>query len=284
MKKFIYLTLSTLLLMSCGSSSSDYKRMKMENDSLKLENLKMTAEMEDFLSMIDEIQSDFDEIKVLENYVNTQTSVGSEMTKTVREKLNADVTIIKDVLAKNKEQIEKLKVQLRNSNLKSDQFQKVIDRLSAELDEKVEMIAKLQQELAKRDIVISALDEAVLSLSRDLSDLSKEAKTQQKVINIQDRELNTAFYCFGTSRELKDEKIVSGKNVLPNGFNKGYFTAIDVREVTELSLFCKKAKVLTKHPIESYELVKDTNKQLVLKIKDINSFWSIGKYLVVEVD
>ena len=284
MKKVIYLSLSVLLMVSCGKHSSEYKKLQMENDSLRLENTKMSSEVDEFLSTINEVQSNFDEIKAAENFMNTQAAMGGEMNKTTREKLSDDMALLKDVLSKNKAQIEKLKTQLQNSNTKSAQFQKTIDRLSAELDEKVAMITDLQQELAKRNITIAALDETVLSLSRDVSDLSKESKTQQKVINIQDKELNTAYYCFGTMRELKDQKIVSGVTVLPNGFNKDYFMAIDVREVKEIPLFAKKARVLTKHPAGSYELVKDAQKQLILKIKDVNNFWSISKYLVVEVN
>ena len=284
MKKIIYLSLCLFLLASCGKNSSDYKKLQKEHEALRIENAKMTVEIDETLSLINEISEDFDKIKNAENYVSIQTAANGEVTKSARQKLTEDMTLIKEVLSKNKEQIEKLKSQLQNSSIKSTQLQKTIDRLSAELDEKVTLIAELQKQLARKNVAIEALDEAVLSLSRDVWDLSRESKTQQKVIDIQEKELNTAYYCFGTTRELKDQKIVSGRDVLPNGFNKEYFMEVDIREVKEIPLFAKKAKILTNHPAGSYELVKDNEKKLVLKIKDVNNFWSIGRYLVIEVN
>ena len=284
MKKIIYVSLCVLLLASCGQYSSEYKKLQKENEELRLENVKITTEMDESLSLINEISADFDRIKNAENFVSMQTAANGEVAKSTRVKLSEDMKLINEVLSKNKEQIEKLKKQLEGGNIKSNELRKTIERLSMELDEKVTLIAELQKQLAKKNVAIEALDEAVLALSGDLADISKESKTQQKVINIQEKELNAAYYCFGTTRELKDQKIVSGRDVLPNGFNKEYFMEIDIREVKEIPLYAKKAKVLTNHPAGSYELATDAEKKLVLKIKDINNFWSIGRYLVVEVN
>jgi len=284
MKKFIYLSLSLFLLASCGQYSSEYKKLQKENEELRLENSKITSEMDESLALINEISEEFDRIRTAENYVNMQTNASGEVSKSARQKISEDMALISEVLSKNKEQIEKLKNQLKNSSLRSTQLEKTVERLSAELDEKVALIADLQEQLAKKNIAIAALDQAVHSLSRDVSDLSKETKTQQTVINIQEKELNAAYYCFGTTRELKDQNIVSGRTVLPTGFNKDYFMEIDIRKVKEIPLYAKKAKLLTTHPSNSYELVKDENKKMVLKINDINNFWSVSRYLVLEVN
>ena len=67
-------------------------------------------------------------------------------------------------------------------------------------------------------------------------------KKQIRDINhrqITDKQLHTAYYCFGTAKELKDQKILSGgglfakSKVLQSGFNKDYFISIDIREVKE---------------------------------------------------
>ena len=284
MKKLIYLSLALLLMASCGQYSSEYKKLQKENEELRLQNTRITTEMDESLSLINEISADFDRIKSAENYVSMQTATNGEVSKSARQKLSDDMTLIKEVLSKNKEQIEKLKKQIESGSIKSKELQKTIERLATELDEKVMLIAELQKQLAKKNVAIEALDQAVLSLSRDVYDLSKEAQTQQKVIGIQEKELNAAYYCFGTTRELKDQKIVSGRNVLADGFNKDYFMEIDIREVKEIPLYAKKAEILTNHPAGSYELIKDDQKKLILKIKDVNNFWSVGRYLVIEVN
>lgn len=67
----------------------------------------------------------------------------------------------------------------------------------------------------------------------------------------------------------------------PN-FNKDYFTQIDIRTDKEIKLYSSKAELLTTHP-GSFELVKDAKEQLVLKITNPNQFWSVSRYLVIQV-
>jgi hypothetical protein len=127
------------------------------------------------------------------------------------------------------------------------------------------------------------------SLTEDVESLSATTASQSEKLHAQDKALNTAYYCFGTSKELKDQKILSGggvfakSKVLQSGFNKDYFITIDIREVTEIPLFSAKAKLKSNHPQGSYQLDKDEDGNLTLKITDVKQFWSLGKYLVIEV-
>ena len=68
-----------------------------------------------------------------------------------------------------------------------------------------------------------------------------------------------------------------------DGFNKNYFLEADSRSLTEISLYSKKAKLLTNHPASSYVLEK-VNEFLVLKITNPVKFWEISRYLVIEVN
>ena len=60
--------------------------------------------------------------------------------------------------------------------------------------------------------------------------------------------------------------------------------AIDIRKVTEIPLFAKKAKLKTNHPDGTYEFVKDEDGNLTFKITNPKEFWSISKFLVIEVN
>ena len=109
-----------------------------------------------------------------------------------------------------------------------------------------------------------------------------EAKAQ--TVAVQDKALNTAWYVFGTKSELKDQKILQRGDVLKNNeFNKDYFTEIDIRKDKEVKLYSKRAELLTTHPEGSYEFVKDDKGQLTLKITNPNTFWSVSRYLVIQV-
>ena len=182
-----------------------------------------------------------------------------------------------------------LEDKLKKSGIQSAALRKTISRLSSELDQKATMIVALQEDLAKKNVRIQELDEMVSSLNEDVENLATTAAVQSEKLNEQDKALNTAYYCFGTAKELKDQKILSGgglfskSKVLQSGFNKDYFISVDVREVKEIPLFAAKAKLKSNHPEGSYEFVKDEDGNLTLNITDPKTFWSLGKYLVIEV-
>jgi hypothetical protein len=46
----------------------------------------------------------------------------------------------------------------------------------------------------------------------------------------------------------------------------------------------KKGKLISKHPAGSYEFGKGATGQLELRILDPKTFWSLTKYLVIEVN
>ena len=80
------------------------------------------------------------------------------------------------------------------------------------------------------------------------------------------------------------QKILEKGDVLKSAdFNKDYFTQIDIRTTKEIKLYSKRAELLTTHPAKSYELVKDDKGQLTLKITNPKEFWSVSKYLVIQV-
>jgi predicted nuclease with TOPRIM domain len=276
------------MLTSCVENSPGYKQMKAENDSLRLENVRYVSEMNEMLSVLNDIEADIQSIRDAENYLNIQQQ-GGELTPSTREHIKENMQLIGETLKKNREQLGQLEEKLKNSNIQSAALKKTINRLTSELDQKATMIVALQEDLAKKNVQIQELDLQVASLKEDVEGLSLTATTQAETLKAQDKSLNTAYYCFGTSKELKSQKILSGgglfskSKVLQGDFNRDYFIAIDVREVTEMPLFAGKASLKSNHPAGSYEFVKDEDNNLTFKITDVKEFWSLGKYLVIEV-
>ena len=289
MKKLLLACTCATLLVSCGQNSAEYKKLKAENDSLKIENTKATSEMNEILSTITHVEADIQSIRDAENYLNLQQQTGGEFSKSNREQIKQNMQLISETLKKNKETISQLEDKLKKSGIQSAALRKTISRLSSELDQKATMIVALQEDLAKKNVRIQELDEMVSSLNEDVENLATTAAVQSEKLNEQDKALNTAYYCFGTAKELKDQKILSGgglfskSKVLQSGFNKDYFISVDVREVKEIPLFAAKAKLKSNHPEGSYEFVKDEDGNLTLNITDPKTFWSLGKYLVIEV-
>ena len=289
MKRIVLFLLSTALLTaSCVENSSEYQKLKSENEELKADKAKSTEELNEMLSTLNDIQTDIESIKDAEQYLKIEPSNG-EMNANKKEQIRNNMKLIAETLKNNREQLNTLQEKLKKSNIQSSALQKTIDRISKELNEKAQMIAGLQEELAKKDIRIKELDDIVANLNENVETLSATTVEQTKKINEQDKQLHRAYYCFGTSKELKEQNILTGgglfskSKMAKENFNEDYFISIDTREVTSIPLYARKATVRSSHPENSYRFVKDAEGNLTLEIVNAKSFWSLSKYLVVEV-
>jgi Chromosome segregation ATPases len=286
MKKIVFISLVIVagFFTSCVKNSSEYKSLQAQRDSLALVNAQSTAELDEILSILNEVEENFREIKTAESYISTQSTTPGEMTPSVRERLKSNMQFISETLEKNRQQITDLEQRLKNSNVKSGQLQKTIESLRTQLDEKTETLAILQDDLRRKNYEISKLGENVAALSQNVNELETQSKEQLQIIKQQWSELNTVYYCFGTSKELKEQKILEGGKLGTN-FNHAYFTKIpDLNQFHSILLLAKKGKLISNHPQGSYEFVKDGNGKAVLNILDPVNFWSLTKYLVVEVN
>jgi predicted nuclease with TOPRIM domain len=198
--------------------------------------------------------------------------------------MKEDILFIQQKMEENRKQMAALEKKLKASGAENANLRKVLANLQKELDVKVARIAALQAELAEKNIRIAELDKAVETLTHDVNTLQQTSDAQQDVIERQVVELNKAWYVYGTSKELKEQNILKGGDVMASSdFNKNYFTEIDVRVDRVFPLYAKHAKLLTVHPEGSYEFVKDADKQLTLKVLDIDAFWSVSRYMIIQV-
>ena len=287
MKKLLLLSVCAIALSSCGEMKKNNEALKAQNDSLNVALAERDAELEGIMEAFNEVQEGFRLINEAENRVDLQA--GTLEGASAAQKIREDIRFISEKLQSNRTRIAELEEQLKNSKYASAQLKKTISNFKEELEAKSQQIETLQAELASKNIRIAELDDAVAGLTQNVADLVAENKVKDAMVATQDKALNTGWFVFGTSSELKEQKIISKKllqktKVLENeDFNKDYFTQIDIRTDKEIKLYSKDAKLLTPHPEGTYELVKDDKDQLTLKITNPNKFWSVSRYLVIEV-
>ena len=280
MKRILFFCLSAIVITSCVENSAEYKKLKSENETLRAEKIRTAYDLDDMISTLNDIQDDIQSIREAENYLTIEQS--GELSVDQREQIKSNIRLIATTLQSNREQLASLEEQLKNSNIQSSALQKTIERINAELNQKVQMIASLQEELARRDIRIQELHE-------DIEKLATATSIQAQTISVQDKELHQAFYCFGTKKELREQDILTGGGLfsktkaLQGNFNRDYFVSVDYRDETEIPLYNRKAKVHSNHPDNSYLFAKDSNGNLTLVITAPEVFWSLSKYLVIEV-
>ncbi|MDR0698861.1 MAG: hypothetical protein LBG28_06560 [Tannerella sp.] len=288
MEKFLVACSWIILFVSCTEFSSDNKRLREENDSLKLHIKKGEAEMNEMLSILNAIEDNIKSIRDTEKFLDIQRD--AELSGSKREQMKNEMAVIAETLKKNRQQLSELQKKLDASDVRSTALQKTIDRLTGDIDEKARQIVKIQSELERKNKQITQLTEQVETLHTDMETLKEVNESQNLRIDDQEKALNIVYYCFGTKKELKEQKILVGgglfskSKALQGEFNKDYFITIDKRHVTAIPLYASKAKIKTNHPEKSYNFFKDSEKNLTLEIQNPESFWSLSNYLVIEVE
>lgn len=282
MRKLLFICICALALGACKQEKAKGPdpALAQQRDSLNQIIAQKDNELNDMMGTMNEIEEGFREINEAQNRVSlAKNGEGSNRAQRIRE----NIQFIQSTMKQNRELINKLTRQLRESSVKGDQFKRTIENLTNQLEEKNKQLQQLRAELDAKDIHISELDEKISGLNTNVNNLTNESAQKSQQISQQDKQLHTAWFVFGTKSELKEQNIYKDGKVLQSNFNKEYFTKIDIRVDKEIKLYSRSAKMLTAHPASSYSLQRDANKQYVLRILNPDQFWSTSKYLVILV-
>ncbi|MBR1410934.1 MAG: hypothetical protein IJ580_07545 [Prevotella sp.] len=281
MKKLFIFAICVIALASCNEGAKKAEaQARAERDSLIQVIAQKDDEINDMMTTLIDIEEGFREITEAQNRVTLAKSGEGTNTK---QRIAENFQFIQSMMQQNKDLINKLKQQVRESSIKGDKLKKVIASLTEQMEKKDQQITELVEQLELKNIHIGELKYAINTLKEDARSLQDENDEQSKKINDQDKQLNAAWFAYGTKDELKKQKILADGKVLQGNYNKEYFTKIDIRVDKEIKLYSKSAKILTTHPASSYTLQQDANKQYVLRITDPQAFWATSKYLVVQV-
>ena len=287
--KLFFLTIISVLMSACFQpKNDDYHALQAERDSLLREKETMQSEMENYFTTINLIEQNIEKIKNAEKLI-TLLPLGDESDVDSRNKINDDLNYLNEMLRANREEINALKDKLKKSNYKFTELERTVARLTKALDEEAAKVHALELQLIEKDSVIAELNINIDDLSANLDSLVTETETHLSTIKDQDETIHTAWYVFGTKQELKEQNIITSdgwfrpNRVLESDFNKSYFVRIDARKTNSIPLYSSKAKILSTHPKSSYALEKE-NGAFTLLITDTHEFWSVSKYLVIEVD
>lgn len=305
------LTLVAALAFSCQPKNGEATDATI--DSLRQALAESKNESSDLMGTIDAIQEGFRMISEAEGEVTEMRAEGAAAN---RDSIISKMAALQQRLQQNRELIANLQEQLRKATQTDETtrrtFENMIAQFQRQLEEKQQTIEALQQAIEQRDATIASQQGQISELNTttqrqqsQISDLQESGARQSQQIQQQrqaieegqrtsaaqaqeiarqDAEMNTAYYVFGTKKELKAQNILSSGEVLRSaGFNRDYFTKIDIRTTKVINLYSKRAQLLTNHPAGSYVLEKDAQKKYVLRITNPQSFWSTSKYLVIVV-
>ena len=277
----LLLTIVSLSITSCGGDKE--KEVNPLADSLQSVNGELSGKLgekelalQEFITNFNEIQENLNAIKEKEKIVSSNSSQGDAKSK--EDQIKEDIQAIYDLMSKNKNRIGSLTQKLKNSNLKLEGLEKMIENLQNSINLKDEEIADLKTRMEGLNIELS-----------NLTTNYQEVETENQV---KTNEINTAYYAIGTSKELKEKNVISkeggfigiGKTTkVKSDFNKEYFTKVNIEQTASINIGARKAKIITTHPSSSYKIIGEKPVEKI-EITNAKEFWSASKYLVIIIE
>lgn len=281
-KIMILCACTSIIVCSCNQGNAVSDAAHQERDSLQRIIDEKDAELDDIMGTFNEVQEGIRRISEAEGRVTVADATRENASS--RELIRENLEFIEQAMKQNRDMVAQLKEKLRNSSIKAEKLQKTIANLQNQIEQQAQRIQELEASLAEKDEELIRKGQEISELNDNVTSLEADNESKSKSLAAQEKELNEAWFVFGTKSELKEQKILTSGDVLRDGnFNRDYFTQIDIRYDKEIKLYSKSAKLLTTHPSGSYNLTKDAQGQYELRITNPQKFWSVSKYLVVQV-
>jgi len=289
MRKFVLFAF-VIALVSCQQGKID--RMQATQDSLSQAAVEKDSAIISFVSAMTEIQENLDSIKQMEDIVRIESAKVGEGRQTDKDQILSDIAAIHELMRQNKELINKLQKQLGSSNAKVAELQRAIVVLRKQVEQKDAEIASLKTEMEKLHIDMADMSTRMEEMTAE-SKLKDEALMDKtNTIDAQTIAMNTAYYAFGSQKELIENDLVAkeggflgiGKRLkMKEEFNGEYFTQVDIRDLKRIELNARKAELVTNHPAGSYHFEGD-NMIEALVIDNPTEFWKTSKFLIIVVN
>ena len=270
--------------------SEKYQTLLAERDSLYTESVAAKGGFDEALNTINEIEEALESVRTAEGIIMVENQEGN--TKQAVSQINA----IQQTLQDNRVKINELEKNLAEQGSKSKALAQTVSRLKSQLEEKDNFIASLKTELeqSRSQITdlnnqVADLNDDILTLNDNIESLNEQNAAQQATIETQNAALNTVWVCIATAQVLKEKGIVTQGGLFKpselstQGLDKSQFMQSDKRELSIIPLNTKKATLMSSHPSNSYEMVKNEDGAIVLNIIDKDAFWSVSNYLVVSI-
>ena len=287
-RSFLFFAVIALMcLAACNGNKTDNTGndsiVAQLNDSLLIAN----AEKDSLLSLINDINEGMMQIRDMEKIISA-SNLNAE-TPNKKQQIMDNMALIQQALQDRREKLAALERRLKNSSGNSSQLQETIDGLKKQLEEQQATINQLTEELRKAHIEIQSLNTTVDSLNvanQTIAEQKEEAEVKSEQLA---NELNTCYYVIGSKSELKEHKIIETgflrkTKVMEKDYEIEYFTKGDKRTLAEIPLYSKKAKIYTKHPADSYEIVTADDNTKTIVITNPTKFWELSNSLVVQID
>ena len=279
--KYIGVCAIALALSSCAELKSDPSLDALSQANADLEDrlIQRTQDLDLLMSGMELVQSNLRDITKRENLLVGMVIDDVELTAAPQEIIMGDLALLDGLIQSSHERIDELEALAKRNSGAQSKLQKMVANLKLDLLEREKSILTFKQ---------------VLSDAEESYALLLDEYNEQWLINtMQDGAIHQAYFAFGSKTELVEQAVMEKKGgVLGLGatwqlkadFNKDYFTEVDTRELAQIPVESSKVELISTHPADTYEWVKEEEQFKELRITDPERFWSSSKYLAMVVD
>jgi chromosome segregation ATPase len=285
MKKIIVYTFLLSIVFACQeaptkSNPKDTERiseLESQIKQIKFDEQQKDLIIDESLIFFDEVQANLATIEFKKNEIKALTET-ENLTSEDKNWIIEQIKHIQSLREINTRKINLLSKKVFDSNIKINELNSMIERLALEIQDKDNQLVELEDQLMQMD--------------KQYSQLFDEYLKKTSIAEELENELNRVFYTYGSEKELIENHVLQKKNgilgigkkiYLSDAFNEKHFTEINRLSKTELMIEGQSLKLITNHPISSYELIPNGN-TTKLTIKNPTEFWKISKYLVITSD
>ena len=280
MKKLFILFAAGALLASCtqkpqGPTQAEYDALAQEKDSL-------ATQMTELQDLIGSVTASLDSIDTQEGLLFVNNEDG---TKASKRQLMDRIQNYKDLLARQRTQLEKLENQAKSDKANIRELRTIIGRLRQEIHDKEVRIAELENDLTNRKKDIAQLEKTLAKSEENTANMTKARDALQEVADYQKQVINTAYFVVGSKSLLRDLGLIKGvfkQKADYANLDNTKFTKVDIRDFKELNINSKKAKLITEKPANSYLLIENPDETTTLRITDPDAFWESSQYLIIQ--
>ena len=287
MKKYLIFLLIPIIF-ACEPAKP---KLNPEVEALKVENQKLMSQAQQkdsaysqLFESLNQIEQNLSLIRNKQKLIQESTRTGVEMKVDVRQKIAENIKAINDLMARNRGMVNSLNEKMKGMNMEIEGFKQSVESLTATVTQKETEIADLKTKLTAMNFTVETLN-ARIDTMRTIN--------QEKDVKIagQIEVMNTAYYVFGTSKELLAKGVITkeggfiGINTsikMKQDFDESAFKKIDIRELDIVEVQGKKIKIVSTHPAGSYRIETNAKGEVErIQITNPTKFWSVSKYLVV---
>ncbi|MCB0795121.1 MAG: hypothetical protein KDB88_10320 [Flavobacteriales bacterium] len=269
-----------LLMLSLGcqeppEQSEPYKQLAEDQRRTEALVAERDSSINALFGSFNRISENLREIRERQGAIGRPTENG-EAPKDMEEQIASDLAAIETLLDENKALIAAMRKQAKADGGTMAELQKTI--------------LELERSVSEKDSEIGILKEQLASTNSSLATLIEMYRDKEQLTDLQRDELNKAYYAVGTTKELREKGVLTteggfvglGKvsKLNTSGMDASYFEEVDITKLKMVPVGARKARLVTNHPEGSYSW-EGTFDSLV--IEDAERFWSVSKYLVIEV-